>query len=382
MNATTLLWLRLDFRLSDNPALNAAVRRGGAVVPVFIWSPEEEAPWPPGGASKWWLHQSLAGLDVQLRASGSRLVIRRGPTLETLRGLVKETGATAVFWNRRYEPAVIARDKVVKEALRNEGIEQTEQILFNAGPAGVRSFEVSIVPQPNEENQKNNSVLRLVNVDQRRPKILYLEGEPRWEFKFLKRAVEDDRSIRLITIVRTTQNKTYTQGVDDPKELKDGFPTNVEQFFDFDGLIIGSVDAPYLSNSQQEIMKQFVERRGGGILFLGGRDSLADGGWAKSALNDLLPTILPDRKNTFVRVGANVELTAAGRQSLITRIEEDPAKNVERWKKLPYVMNVQDPGQPRPGAVVLAEAIPMSGGGGRVPLLITDRKSTRLNSSH
>ena len=96
MNAVAIWWVRLDLRLADNPALNAAVQRGSAVVPVFIWSPEEEAPWQPGAASNWWLHQSLAALDAQLRAAGSRLVIRRGPTLETLRDLLKETGAPAV----------------------------------------------------------------------------------------------------------------------------------------------------------------------------------------------------------------------------------------------------------------------------------------------
>ena len=123
MNAVAIWWVRLDLRLADNPALNAAVQRGSAVVPVFIWSPEEEAPWQPGAASNWWLHQSLAALDAQLRAAGSRLVIRRGPTIETLRDLLKETGATAVVWNRRYEPAVIARDKSIKETLLTEGIE-------------------------------------------------------------------------------------------------------------------------------------------------------------------------------------------------------------------------------------------------------------------
>ncbi len=129
MNKTSIHWFRLDLRLADNPALLAALKSGGPVVPVFIWSPEEEAPWQPGGASKWWLHQSLAALDAQLRSAGSRLVIRRGPTFKTLRGLLKETGATAVFWNRRYEPAVIARDKIIKEALRTEGIEAES---FNA----------------------------------------------------------------------------------------------------------------------------------------------------------------------------------------------------------------------------------------------------------
>lgn len=122
MSAPSIYWFRLDLRLADNPALRAAIERGGPVVPVFIWSPEEEAPWSPGGASRWWLHQSLAALEASLQGAGSRLILRRGPTLETLRALVKETGAGAVFWNRRYEPAVIARDAKVKEALRGDGL--------------------------------------------------------------------------------------------------------------------------------------------------------------------------------------------------------------------------------------------------------------------
>lgn len=120
--STSLVWFRLDLRLADQPALAMAMRRGGAVVPVFIWAPEEEAPWEPGAASRWWLHQSLEQLDGALRARGSRLVIRKGPTLETLRELIRETGAEAVYWNRRYEPVVRARDGRIKEALRADGL--------------------------------------------------------------------------------------------------------------------------------------------------------------------------------------------------------------------------------------------------------------------
>src|SRR5436190_7437209 len=106
----SLVWFRLDLRLADNPALAAALERGGSVVPVFIHAPDEEAPWSPGAASNWWLHQSLQSLDASLRKLGSQLILRRGPTLATLQALIRETGATAVFWNRRYEPAAIARD--------------------------------------------------------------------------------------------------------------------------------------------------------------------------------------------------------------------------------------------------------------------------------
>ena len=116
------MWFRQDLRLADNPALQAAIEGGGPVLPVFIYAPEEESPWEPGGASRWWLHSSLAALEERLRDAGSRLIIRRGPTLEALRELVKQSGATAVFWNRRYEPAVIARDKIVKESLLGDGV--------------------------------------------------------------------------------------------------------------------------------------------------------------------------------------------------------------------------------------------------------------------
>jgi deoxyribodipyrimidine photo-lyase len=117
---TSIVWFRLDLRLADNPALDAAVQRGGPVVPVFIWAPDEEGDWPPGAASRWWLHQSLEKFDAALRERGSRLIIRRGPSLAALRTLIKETGAETVFWNRRYEPALIERDKAVKAAVPAE----------------------------------------------------------------------------------------------------------------------------------------------------------------------------------------------------------------------------------------------------------------------
>jgi deoxyribodipyrimidine photo-lyase len=122
MKPTTIVWLRHDLRLDDNPALIAAAARG-AVVPAFIWAPEEEAPWEPGAASRWWLHQSLEKLSAAFAKAGAPLVIRRGPSLEALRTLVKETGATHVAWNRRYEPAVITRDTGIKKALAADGLE-------------------------------------------------------------------------------------------------------------------------------------------------------------------------------------------------------------------------------------------------------------------
>jgi deoxyribodipyrimidine photo-lyase len=119
---TSLVWFRQDLRLADNAALAAAIERGGPVVPVYIWAPEEEGAWPPGAASKWWLAQSLRALGEELERRGSRLLVVRGPSAETLARLAVETGANAVFWNRRYEPAAIARDRSVKASLRDRGL--------------------------------------------------------------------------------------------------------------------------------------------------------------------------------------------------------------------------------------------------------------------
>ena len=121
--APTLWWLRLDLRLADNPALAAALARGAPVVPVFLWTPDDEAPFAPGAASRWWLHHSLVALARDLEARGSRLVLRAAPTAAAaLDALLAETGARAVVWSRRYEPAVIARDAEIKRSLRARGV--------------------------------------------------------------------------------------------------------------------------------------------------------------------------------------------------------------------------------------------------------------------
>ena len=122
-SSTALIWFRRDLRLTGNPALQAALDRHDRIVPVYIDDAIAEAPWAPGAASRWWLHHSLAALADDLAARGAPLILRRGPSLATLRDLLRDTGATAVYWNRLYEPAVIARDQTLKSALREDGID-------------------------------------------------------------------------------------------------------------------------------------------------------------------------------------------------------------------------------------------------------------------
>ena len=116
-----LLWFRRDLRLTDNPALYSA--RQEQIIPIYIHAPDEDTPWQPGAASRWWLHHSLTSLSEQLKQAGSRLIIRQGPTLQVLEQLIQETGADAVYCNRLYEPTTIRRDTMIKQTLSKSGIE-------------------------------------------------------------------------------------------------------------------------------------------------------------------------------------------------------------------------------------------------------------------
>jgi len=252
--------------------------------------------------------------------------------------------------------------------LAANGSLQIEPLYFPAGSAGAKSLTFAVEPMQGESSTANNTMTRPVLVSDAKRRILYIEGEPRWEYKFIRRAEDGDPTVQLVSMLRTSENKVYRQGINDPNELSDGFPVRAEDLFAYSGIIIGSVAADYFTPIQQELLREYVDKRGGGILFLGGNESLSDGGWSASSLNELLPTFLPSGNHNFHRNAATVELTASGKDSPITRLLDDPEKNAERWKKLTYLADYEEPGSPKPGATVLAE---MHAGHRTLPLLVT-----------
>jgi len=253
--------------------------------------------------------------------------------------------------------------------LAADGRLQSEPLFFPVGNAGAKSLGFAVEPLAGEESLVNNAMTRPILVSDSKRRVLYIEGEPRWEYKFIRRAEENEPTVELVSMLRTSENKVYRQGVGDPNELSSGFPVRAEDLFSYSGIIIGSVAADYFTPLQQELLREYVDRRGGGILFLGGSSSLSDGGWGTSSLNELLPTFLPSGSHNFRRNPATVELTSAGTDSPITRLLDDPGKNSERWKKLTYLADYEDPGSPKPGAT---ELIDMNAGHRKLPLLVTE----------
>ncbi len=121
-SAPAIVWLRDDLRLADNPALSAAMALGAPVAVVYVLDEVSPGIRPLGGASRWWLHHSLAALDDDLRERGGRLVLRRGDSMSEISALVDELKATAVYWNRRYS-AARDLDADLKHSLRERGVD-------------------------------------------------------------------------------------------------------------------------------------------------------------------------------------------------------------------------------------------------------------------
>jgi deoxyribodipyrimidine photo-lyase len=164
---TTLVWFRQDLRLADHPALAAAHAAGGAVIPVYVHAPAEEGAWAPGGASRWWLHHSLASLSEDLARAGSRLVLRAGErSLTELLAVAQASGAERVVWNRRYEPLAIRRDSEIKQALRAHGL-------------AVESYNGALLREPWEVETQNGDPFQVFTPFWRRCLALGDASEPR-----------------------------------------------------------------------------------------------------------------------------------------------------------------------------------------------------------
>lgn len=163
-----ILWFRQDLRISDHPALHAALKKG-PIIPIYIWAPEEEGEWPPGAASRWWLHRSLESLKKDLIDLGYPLIIRKGPSLKHLMEIAKQTRASAIFWQDSYEPTIIQRDAFIKEALNQKGIEtytSKGSLLFDPSTITTKSNSPFKVFTPFW-----NCCLKTLNIDPPLPKI-------------------------------------------------------------------------------------------------------------------------------------------------------------------------------------------------------------------
>jgi uncharacterized membrane protein len=233
-----------------------------------------------------------------------------------------------------------------------EGESATVKVRFTANEAGARVFTFKIPTQNGEQVTQNNARDALIQVNDRAEKVLYYEGEPRVELKFLRRAVEEDKNLQVVSIDRTAENKYYRQGVSTPDELIGGFPKTREELFQYRALILGSVEAASFTPEQLRMIADFVSKRGGSLLMLGGRRSFAEGGWGGTPVSEVLPVVMGSGNSKYYADIA-VRPTRAGALTPVTQIGATDDASASKWNDMPELSAVNLIREVKPGATVL-----------------------------
>jgi len=226
-------------------------------------------------------------------------------------------------------------------------------------------YELQVALQDGEIIAENNSYRFLVDNSERPPlDILYIEGHPRNEYKFIRRAVQGDNSLRMATYLQTGPEKFYRQGIESPTELSSGFPASKEDLYRYEAIILGDIEASFFNVDQLQMIDDFVAQRGGGFLISG----MVDEDYLETPVADILPVtiveenFLPSHLRGGIRRGDHPtgelyfpRLTRNGEFSPLLRLSGEDAINRSLWQELPELQGVHVTGRAKPGATVLLE---------------------------
>jgi hypothetical protein len=301
--------------------------------------------------------------DIEIkRVEAAHSVLKGGALVADL--LVKQHGYAGQKVPLVVEDAgrIVSRDSITLPADDDVSPVRVTVVANDAGP---RQFTFRIPPQPGEQVEQNNSQQALVDVRAGREKILYIEGVPRDEMKFIRRAVDADSNIQVVVLQRTAENKFLRLGVDGPDELASGFPKTRAELFRYRAIILGTVEASFFTHDQLAMLADFVNVRGGGLLMLGGRRSFAEGGYAGTPLADVMPIVVtgnavPDSLTFYGEL--KVALTPPGVSHAVAQVAATPGQSQLRWKTLRPVSSVNHIREVKPGAVILITGSLESGG--------------------
>jgi uncharacterized membrane protein len=282
-------------------------------------------------------------------------------------------GATKVLMSVREDGRAI---KTEEFNLRGNDTQAVNLEITPSTP-GFRRYTVEITPLEGEVTIENNKQEALVEVIAGPMRILHVEGEPRWELGKIRESLSlAEKNLTVASLQRTGENKFYRQGIGGEQELVNGFPRTEEELFAYDGLVLGSVEAGFFTADQLRNIEAFVARRGGGLLALGGRFSFDSGRYKGTPIDDLLPLALEGRTVDVAESYAPVykpQLTGAGQEHPITRLNEDRAASQKTWNEMPPISISEALKTVKPGATVLLEAKRAGASSPAVPLLAQQR---------
>jgi uncharacterized membrane protein len=273
--------------------------------------------------------------------------------------LMVDVVITQFGFGERSVPLVVEDDtRILAEEtieLGPDGEPVVARVGFQLESPGSRRIEFRIPTQEGERVDRNNRRTAWVDVRGEREKILYFEGEPRFEVKFMRRAVDDDQNLQLVVLQRTAESKFLRLSVTDSTELQFGFPTTREELYRYRALVLGSVEASFFTIDQLQMIADFVSARGGTVLFLGGHSAFAEGGWQGTPVEEVMPVILRDPASGDGGYFQEVKAvpTPAGLAHPTVQLDAELAEVSQRWDSLPPVTVVNPLFETRPGATTL-----------------------------
>ncbi|MCU0250921.1 MAG: hypothetical protein MUE61_11965 [Vicinamibacterales bacterium] len=292
--------------------------------------------------------------DVQIGRVDPPATVLKGATL------VAEVVISQSGYAGRIVPLVVEDEGQVVASqdvtLPPDGEPSAVRVRFTLAEPGPRVLSFRVGAQDGEQVTQNNARQALVTVQDRRERVLYVEGEPRFEMKFLRRAAAGDANLQVVMLQRTADRKFLRLDIDAPDDLAGGFPKTRDELFAYRGLVLGSIEASAFTADQQRMIADFVNQRGGGLLALGGRRAFAEGGYAGTAVADVLPVHLDDAKAgaEFVEE-IKVSPTRLGQTHVATQIADTETLSAERWASLPALTTVNPVRRVKPGAALLLE---------------------------
>ncbi len=343
------------------------------------------------------------------------------PDVSVSRVQVSQTNfdAAPVTINAEISTRALAGRKVVVRVLGEDGKEVekrivepkdetplAERFLVKPDRVGIMFYTVKATLEGEEEAGKpegpksaeatlaNNSRLAMVDRGGGPYRVLYLSGRPNWEFKFLRRALEEDDEVRLAGLVRIAKKEPkftflgragertnplfrgfgqkgdealeeYDQPVlmritDESGELESGFPRSAEELYRYHAVVLDDIESEFFSQDQLSLLQQFVSRRGGALLMLGGNNSFAEGKWNRTPVGEMLPVYL-DRAAAAPAEEVRLKLTREGWLQPWVRVRTTEPEEETRLKEMPDFKAVNSVDAIKPGASVLAEVETASG---------------------
>lgn len=282
-----------------------------------------------------------------------------------------------------------------------EGEAKVERFLVRPEKTGVSFYSVqAFLPgeekllegaaRSKEATLANNR--RLVTVDRGTGpfRVLYVSGRPNWEYKFLRRGLAEDDEVHLLGLVRIAKREPKFQflsragertnplfkgfgnqsdeeaeqynepvllrlGINDKDELRGGFPKSTEDLFKYQAVILDDIEAAFFTPVQQSLMQQFVSRRGGALLMLGGRDSFVEGGYQRAAIGEMLPVYLDRAGDTAIEEGYRLTLTREGWLQSWIRVRTTEEEERTRLTAMPDFYTLNQVRAIKPGAAILAQ---------------------------